>query len=85
MKERKSLREYASEAAGGGIECPKCGCRDFKTYGTNPTGTSTFRYKLCRHCGHRVLTVSKENERIVRDVHDDGKTYSVLLPIETPA
>lgn len=67
-KPPRSLSEMASDA-GSGIQCPKCGCRDFRVYG-HAAGTSTavMRYKRCRHCGHRVLTSTKSDEHILRDV-----------------
>jgi len=72
MKERKTLEEMSSDAAlqnaSDGIKCPKCECRDFRTYGGSNGTTSRFRYKECRHCLHRVLTASKTTERIIRDV-----------------
>jgi DNA-directed RNA polymerase subunit RPC12/RpoP len=64
-----TLAEMAAIAAGGtGIACPKCECRDFRTYGGSKGTTSRFQYKACRHCGHKVLTSSQTVERIIRDV-----------------
>jgi|GEM_PF-6375405 len=72
MKEPKTLAEMSCDAVVGntvdGIKCPQCECRDFRTYGGSNGTTSRFRYKECRHCGHRVLTASKTVERIIRDV-----------------
>lgn len=70
MKERKSLRELASEADGddGTIRCPRCGCRDFYASKTEQGSSSTFRWKNCRHCGHGVVTRTETTEKIVRDV-----------------
>lgn len=64
-----SLAEMAARAAGTGgrLVCPKCGCADFRTYKTIPGHVATFRYKLCRHCGHRMLT-TQQPEQMVRDV-----------------
>lgn len=68
-----SLSELAATAqSGGGIECPTCGCRDFRAYRTNryESTSITFRYKQCRHCGHKVLTSTESRERIVRNIDD---------------
>jgi len=70
-KEPKSLQEMAAEAAapkGGKLECPKCGCHHFETYKTIQGQSAKFRYKACRHCGHKVLTSTHSSERIVRDI-----------------
>lgn len=83
-KQRKTLAEMAAEAAFGSrdrLECPKCGCCDFRTYKTRDGVSSTFRYKQCRHCGHKVLTVQK-GERIVRDVDPrDGEETQPTLRV----
>ena len=54
----------AATSADGSIVCPNCGCADFRAYRTD----GNFRYKACRNCGRKVLTVTKSSERIVRDV-----------------
>ena len=89
MKERKTLNQMAAEAAGAGlngIECPKCGCKDFRVYGGSKGTTSRFHYKACRHCGHKILTATQTVERIVRDVtphdvrdDDEGEPLLLLL------
>lgn len=63
---RRTLEEMAADAAapsGRPIECPECGCNDFRTYGTP---RRHIRYKSCRNCGHKVVTST--SERILRDV-----------------
>jgi predicted nucleic-acid-binding Zn-ribbon protein len=73
-----TLAEMAALASGvKGVACPKCGCQDFRTYKTIQGAEVTFRYKSCRHCGHRVLTTSQTSERVVRDVdcHSDGDQF----------
>jgi DNA-directed RNA polymerase subunit RPC12/RpoP len=77
MKEPKTLEEMAAAAVIGsdsGVECPKCGCKDFRVYGGSKGVSSRFHYKACRHCGHKILTTSHTIERIVRDVvpHSDN-------------
>jgi DNA-directed RNA polymerase subunit RPC12/RpoP len=69
-KEPMTLAEMAARAASttSGIACPKCNCRDFRTYKTTRGVTSVFRYKACRHCGHKVLTTSQTSERVIRDI-----------------
>lgn len=75
MSESKSLRQMAAEAARSNTAscaptCPKCGSRDFLTYGHIPgTVSVVMRYKVCRHCGHKVITATESRERIVRDVN----------------
>ena len=76
-KEPRSLSDMAAEAAGDGVACPDCGCRDWRTYRTIRGNRATFRYKACRHCGKKVYTTSQTAERIVREVKppeddDDG-------------
>ncbi len=40
-----------------GIRCPRCGCRHFKTSHTEPLRDGRIRRrKVCRHCGHKVVT-----------------------------
>ena len=85
-KPAKTLGEMKADSVsnGNGIECPTCGCRDFRTYGTDPKNTATFRYKQCRHCGHRIVTATPHSrERIVRDVNQraDGDGIIQMLGI----
>lgn len=88
MTERKSLREMAVEASeeSRGVECPRCGCRDFRVDKTRTLATSTHRWKTCRHCGFGVVTSTVEKERIIRDVSrqnqhdaDDGEPDGLVL------
>jgi DNA-directed RNA polymerase subunit RPC12/RpoP len=69
-KAPKSLEEMAAESANprGGLECPKCGCKHFEIYKTIQGQSVKFRYKACRHCGHKVLTSTQSTERIVREI-----------------
>jgi Zn ribbon nucleic-acid-binding protein len=47
----------AAPVAGGGLECPKCGCRHFRTLHTwQRQAGFVLRRKACRHCGHRMTT-----------------------------
>lgn len=42
---------------GKGLECRKCGCRDFHVLYTRPQfGGYIMRVRECRHCGKRLLT-----------------------------
>ena len=67
-----TLAEMAARAAGtGSLACPRCNCADFKTYKTQQGHRATFRYKECRHCGHRVLT-TQQPEQVIRDVETRG-------------
>lgn len=71
-KSTRSLSEMAADAVSNSdtVICPKCHCQHFETYKTIQGSTSTFRYKSCRKCGHRILTNSKTTEKIVRGVRD---------------
>lgn len=64
-----TLAEMATRATGssGRLECPRCHCADFRTYGTNHGHVATFRYKQCRHCGAKLIT-SQQPEQFVRSV-----------------
>ena len=68
-KPQMSLAEMAAKAAGtsGRLVCPKCGCQDFRTYRTSQGVAATFRYKECRHCGHKLLT-QQPPEQMIRSV-----------------
>ncbi len=40
-----------------GIACPRCGCCHFRTTHTEPLQSGRIRRrKVCRHCGHKVVT-----------------------------
>jgi transcriptional regulator NrdR family protein len=39
-----------------GLECPDCGCRDFRTVRTTRKADHVQRVRQCRHCGRRVVT-----------------------------
>ena len=39
-----------------GLECPKCGCRQFRVIYTRPRHRLILRQKECRDCGRRVMT-----------------------------
>lgn len=68
-KPRLTLAEMAmqSTATGGRLACPACNCRDFRTYRTSQGVAATFRYKQCRHCGHKLLT-QQPPEQMIRSV-----------------
>lgn len=69
---QRSLAEMARDALGSGrVCCPKCACEHLDVYRTTQGQSSTFRYKACRNCGHRILTTTQTAERIVRDVSVD--------------
>ena len=75
-KARRTLTEMALQSlemeigTGRGICCPACGCRDLRTYKTNQGHASTFRYKQCRNCGHKMFTMQPP-EQIVRSVGEE--------------
>ena len=63
-----TLAEMAARAAGTGrLTCQRCGCADFRTYKTIQGHVQTFRYKACRHCGHKFLT-KQDAEQAIRSV-----------------
>ncbi len=68
-RQRMTLAEMVARSSGtaGRLVCPKCDCRDFRTYKTQQGHASTFRYKMCRHCGHKFLTMQAA-EQAIRDV-----------------
>jgi transcriptional regulator NrdR family protein len=39
-----------------GLSCPKCGCRDLRAYYTRAKRDYILRKRICRHCGHEVIT-----------------------------
>ena len=66
-RRRYRLSEYNRR---DGIECPKCGCRHFDVRWTRHRVGSVRRRKVCRNCGHRILT----GERIIDDGNDPDQT-----------
>jgi DNA-directed RNA polymerase subunit RPC12/RpoP len=54
--ERPSLREMAGQA---GLECPRCGCRDFRVLRTIRGDGFIDRVRCCRYCGSRRVTAEK--------------------------
>lgn len=39
-----------------GLRCPICGCAHFYTTHTERIANKIRRRKVCRHCGHKVVT-----------------------------
>ena len=39
-----------------GLSCPRCGCRDLRAYYTRAKQDHILRKRICRHCGHEVIT-----------------------------
>ena len=71
QKPQMTLAEMAAKAAGTGrLVCPKCGCPDFKTYKTSQGVAATFRYKACRHCGHKLFTM-QQAEQAIRSIENE--------------
>ena len=72
----KEVEEHGDEIAGsrledelgrgaespGGIECPKCGCRDMKVLWTRPGHGRVRRRRQCRHC-KKLLTTYEKGEK----------------------
>ena len=79
---RKSLEEMMAESAGDSseaVKCPKCHCRDFRVYATTHGKEATFRWKKCRHCGHKIVTSTLTSEKIVRDVAERDPPESLRI------
>ena len=57
-----TMRELASAASTvliRGLECRRCGCRDFRVDTTRKSANVIVRYRVCRHCGlHRTTLES---------------------------
>lgn len=64
---RKTLAQMAAEAQQesnqGKIECPHCGCQDFRTTNTKVVDGFRKRLRRCRHCGYPLNTI----EFVLRD------------------
>jgi predicted nucleic-acid-binding Zn-ribbon protein len=73
-----TLAEMASRATGGRLECPKCGCRDFRTDKTVRGHVSTFRRRVCRNCGKAIETVQAPEQFVreiePRDSHEESQS-----------
>jgi hypothetical protein len=64
-EDRKTASEFACEANTAelllGLECRKCGCRDFRVYYTRKaSGKRIMRRRVCRHCGLMITTFERE-------------------------
>ncbi len=59
---RPTAEQVAAKAAGdaAGLECRKCGCRDFRVKYTRPKAGTIMRRRACRHCGTLITTFEKE-------------------------
>lgn len=50
-----------------GVRCPRCNCADLRVRRTMPaTGGKIKRYRACRHCGTRVITVEMMQIHVIR-------------------
>ena len=59
-EDRKSAAQLASDVnADVGLECRKCGCRDFRVYYTRPKDGFIMRRRRCRNCGTLITTYEK--------------------------
>jgi DNA-directed RNA polymerase subunit RPC12/RpoP len=52
-----------------GLRCPKCNCPDLRAWVTRNKGETRSRVRICRHCGHRVLT----KETIIGNLSNTGR------------
>jgi transcriptional regulator NrdR family protein len=60
----------ALQIAGGAVVCPRCNCADFRVYGVSHGQSSVYRYKQCRNCGHKILTATPKQERLIRSIDE---------------
>jgi DNA-directed RNA polymerase subunit M/transcription elongation factor TFIIS len=53
-EERPTAAElaYGDQSSTAGLECPHCGCRDFRVRNTRAGDNVIKRYRVCRHCGY---------------------------------
>ena len=61
VRKRRRYRLSEIQYGTGPVECPKCGCKDFKQNGggrLNPNG-AIVGVKVCRHCGRESRTGEK--------------------------
>jgi len=42
-----------------GLQCPDCGCRDFRVVRTAHKPRAIQRLRQCRHCGRRMVTYER--------------------------
>jgi uncharacterized protein YlaI len=74
-KSRKTLQQMQAESMtqdeSGLLVCDKCGCMDFRTYATKQLSIGVQRYRQCRNCGRKVVTL-QARERYLRDVDSDS-------------
>lgn len=45
-----------ADSVAPGLECPKCGCREFFVVYVRPRLLTIVRRRQCRHCGKRITT-----------------------------
>jgi hypothetical protein len=67
-------------------ECPGCGCKQFKNYGTRRLSTGTVRrYIICRNpnCGKRFLEVQPP-PRIVREIEPRDEDERLVFQASIP-
>lgn len=56
----KTPEEWLAEAGGTrGIRCPDCNCADLRVQNTRDGDGIIKRWRVCRHCGRRIVTNEK--------------------------
>jgi len=56
-QDRPTMQDLAAlNRPAAGLECPECGCRDFRVTKTRQGDGVIVRRRECRHCGHRITT-----------------------------
>lgn len=61
MEFKKTIKEDKTIE---GLICTECGCRHFYTDSTRRLGKQIHRYKHCRNCGRRIVTIEKVKEKV---------------------
>jgi len=55
-EDAQDAQGHAKEIPARGIECPECGCRQFRTIYTRQRTRHIQRRRECRHCQKRITT-----------------------------
>lgn len=82
MSDRPTLEDLSSAAKGNGLACPQCGCSDLRASYRRPFKGGFRRVRVCRNCGHRVMTfesiTGNANRRDDGDI--EGPTNLIPFP-----
>lgn len=59
MTESLNRKTWPPDDDGRGLECRKCGCRQFYVDNTRKVNRMIIRYRRCRNCGQRMTTCER--------------------------